>query len=332
MTEILSSAPGKAFVCGEFVALEGGPAIVAAVSRRATARRVTREGDQWRVRSSYAPRARVVTLAELRKADPQGDLLAAVVQCVSAAGAELPEGCFIASDARRLSDAEERPLGLGSSAASSVALCASLLPFSLREQVERIAVDAHRAFQGGRGSGYDVIASARGGLSTIERDEYGAARVSRTLGPPGLRLLLATGTTAPSTPGVIAALEAARGAETAAILRGMRDAASEAALTLAAGSVRPFISAVREFGARECRLADQIGVDIFPEHVRRLARALEAHRGTAKPSGAGGDGLVCVVVPEGEHEAATSAIEEAGLKLLFADLDTVGLARRMEAD
>ena len=63
-----------------------------------------------------------------------------------------------------------RKLGLGSSASVTVALCASLLIASgarYEQAVEclpDLALEMHRGYQGGRGSGYDVLASCYGGV------------------------------------------------------------------------------------------------------------------------------------------------------------------------
>jgi phosphomevalonate kinase len=65
-------------------------------------------------------------------------------------------------------DSRPVPKGYGSSAAASVALTGALLALVEEsvsgEEVFAIALAAHRAFQGGRGSGYDVAASTHGGV------------------------------------------------------------------------------------------------------------------------------------------------------------------------
>jgi phosphomevalonate kinase len=66
-----------------------------------------------------------------------------------------------------------RKAGLGSSAAVAVALTWALLCQSgmeegeLRRYTARVALQAHRQAQGGRGSGYDVFASLFGGLGCL---------------------------------------------------------------------------------------------------------------------------------------------------------------------
>ena len=72
MNEVFTGAPGKAFICGEFVALSGAPAIVAAVDRHVRVRRIVQAGDRWQIRSSYQVRERIATTAELMKAPARG--------------------------------------------------------------------------------------------------------------------------------------------------------------------------------------------------------------------------------------------------------------------
>jgi phosphomevalonate kinase len=75
-------------------------------------------------------------------------------------------------------------LGLGSSAAVSVALTAALQQFAAGHgDAGTIAMEAHHRFQGGRGSGVDVAASLHGGVILYRR----AGSEARQLGwPAGL--------------------------------------------------------------------------------------------------------------------------------------------------
>jgi phosphomevalonate kinase len=69
------------------------------------------------------------------------------------------------------------PKGYGSSAAVAVAASGTLLALAglrgdeLVAAVSRAALSAHRSFQGGRGSGYDVAASLHGGIGLFRGGE-----------------------------------------------------------------------------------------------------------------------------------------------------------------
>ncbi len=78
-------------------------------------------------------------------------------------------GIRIVVDSRPFFSNDDTKLGLGSSAALTVALSAALMivyydhDISDREALMPVAVAAHRSAQGGRGSGYDIAASLHGG-------------------------------------------------------------------------------------------------------------------------------------------------------------------------
>ncbi len=106
-----------------------------------------------------------------------GDPLASVDSAIRASGMNHPTetvGGELVVDTRSFY-AGERKLGLGSSAASVLLLTASAYILGgvvdgretpgpeERKRIAAAAVQAHRVFQGGRGSGYDVLVSAYGG-------------------------------------------------------------------------------------------------------------------------------------------------------------------------
>jgi phosphomevalonate kinase len=84
--------------------------------------------------------------------------------------AHLPKGIRLKLDTRNFYDFQGRKLGLGSSAAGAVAITAALMRvFDLPGwespgPVFPLALQTHRLFQKGKGSGYDVAASCYGGL------------------------------------------------------------------------------------------------------------------------------------------------------------------------
>ncbi|AFG36478.1 phosphomevalonate kinase [Spirochaeta africana] len=88
----------------------------------------------------------------------------------AAAGRTAPlQGARITVDTGRFFHADGSKRGFGSSAAACVGFCTALAwlhPNSRsfdRRRITGIAVQAHRRFQGGRGSGYDVTAAVYGG-------------------------------------------------------------------------------------------------------------------------------------------------------------------------
>ena len=173
----VTSAPGKLILSGEYAVLDGAPAVVMAVDRRA------------RVCVRDAPagvlRVRTDTTAAAKDYRP-GSGLALVDAVLAETGVR--GGIELGLDTRAFRGADGNKLGIGSSAALCAALCAAL------GGSEATAYRAHRRFQGGSGSGVDVAAAWHGGLIRSGRDGEGLARLAW---PAGLqRAILASGVAA----------------------------------------------------------------------------------------------------------------------------------------
>lgn len=146
------SAPGKAFLIGEYAVLDGGPAIVTAIDVRATAHA-----------GANAPKTAVVRCAQTRV----GAFLTARGRPDREATPVVETGGFTMG---------ARKLGLGSSAAVTTAVigyhlvAAGLDPTDpdLQSSVLELAMAAHAEAQGGSGSGADVAAAVLGGTLRVQ--------------------------------------------------------------------------------------------------------------------------------------------------------------------
>src|SRR4051812_26206854 len=152
---MIASAPGKLILTGEYAVLDGAPAIVVAVDRRAIAR---------------------------RNATPRGSspFLVAVAEEIAARRGETDPAARAALEVSVDSTAfyhRASKLGLGSSAAVTVAATALALEQSEiattnRREILAIALAAHARAQGprgARGSGADIAASVYGGTIAFSR-------------------------------------------------------------------------------------------------------------------------------------------------------------------
>lgn len=142
---VVASAPGKIVLSGEYAVLDGEPAISMAVNRRA-----------------------IVTLAnssggECNLSTP-GFTGTDTFRILDAVCDGVRPSKDIELDTRAFSDGGNK-IGIGSSAALTVALVAGL---NESEDVLSEALRAHRAVQGGAGSGVDVATAVRGGLIEFE--------------------------------------------------------------------------------------------------------------------------------------------------------------------
>ncbi len=183
MTVVRFSAPGKLFLLGEYAVLDGAPALLRAVDRRATvtlaeASSISASASGW---SLTAPELGITRL-ELGEngslPDALGDALAAQLklfaEVLSVVGTLAPatQGFDVTIEsAQFLQDGHK--LGLGSSAAVAVALTAALAAGRgvtlTRSELFALAARAHTAAQGGKGSGGDIATSVHGGHLLFRR-------------------------------------------------------------------------------------------------------------------------------------------------------------------
>lgn len=308
-------APGKAFLWGEFVALRGGPAAVASVGRFVDVSWTAQAGSSWSIESSLHGE-RIVTLDELLNTPPEGDVLASVVQTLHAGGEALAPSGTLVVDSSMLSSSGHAPVGLGSSAATTAAVTSVLVEPG--ERAVEFAVEAHRLFQGGLGSGYDVLTACLGGMRTIQaRDGHLISSVLDL--PDNVCLFLVARSTAPKTPQVIGALNAA-GPAAEPILDELASISRELESACRSGQTSEVIEGIQAFSLGEQRLSAVIGVEIVPPSVRELAASLAPLAAACKPSGAGGDALVVVVCLAGCEQSVREVVREAGFRALDAEL------------
>ncbi len=203
-----ASAPGKLVLAGEYAVLEGAPALVMAIDRRA--RVVLRDFDCGYSFDApdlgvTAARCRLDAAGRVQWSDAADGarlgLVSAALEAIAAAGIPAPfraeldtHGFFIAtadyantafdagrtcmpnrpSSCSRASTTDRVKLGLGSSAALLVALAGAICVREGRSAPTAAAlIDAHRRLQQGRGSGLDIAASLMGGLVRYRRCEGG---------------------------------------------------------------------------------------------------------------------------------------------------------------
>ena len=307
-------AAGKLFFAGEYGVLHGGTAVVAAVDRRVVARFVP----------GAAPSSPVV--AEAR---------AAVEAHCRATGATLPVGAP-EIDSAALSE-HGRKLGLGSSAAVAVAAVATLLEVAGadlegdRWLVFMLADRAHRAAQGGRGSGADVAAAVFGGVLAYTRPEVGAPTV-RALVPPAAITPVVVSTGAPSgTVDLVRAVErlAARDPGShARRLREIRQAADGFLAAYESSDAPALLGAVAAAHAALGALGRDADLPIVTPALDAASALAHEVGGAAKPSGAGGGdvGVAFFSDPQSAQRFGTRAAER-GLRILSINTGARGLLR-----
>jgi len=313
---MIATAPGKLIITGEYAVLDGAPAIVVAVDRRAIARRMP---------------------------TPPGSspfLLAVADEIAARRGAQDPAAhaaLEITVDSTAFYDKITK-LGLGSSAAVTVAATALALGTADHDEVLAVALAAHARAQGprgARGSGADIAASVHGGTIVFTLPAGVPPRVERRRWPSSVLLLpFFTGMPA-DTAQLVARVNEARAANPGrvdAALTAIADASRAACTALSAPAD---IAAVGLIGAIALaanatdRLALATGIDLVPECVTAARAALARFGGTAKTTGAGGGDVGIAVIPAtADATAATRLLIEAGCQPLRISRDDTGVDLR----
>jgi len=361
---ITASAPGKLVLLGEYAVLEGGTAISMAVNRRAIANIKAWPGatcealapdilgrgvpfvigadgvPDWQAAAADSAKLNLVDevmrgLAAFRLGSPQG----------SGFQLELDTHAFF----DRIGD-EKLKLGLGSSAALTVALAAVLAAQSGQHAatadrdlwLQRL-LNLHRQFQGGHGSGVDVATSLIGGVIAYQLtpgacEQHPQASARDMQWPQQVQRLYVWSGRSASTTKLLAVLRAwrsERSAEYTAHMNGLSAIAEAAVGAMTRGDGAGLLAAAKAYsdGLRELGAAS--GVTIYSEEHSRIAGIAAACGVIYKPCGAGGGDIGVVLglddverlqacrqrLHETGFECVPLAVDETGLKLEFTEID-----------
>ncbi len=328
--KVRASAPGKLVLTGEYAVLEGAPALVLAVDRRAQVRLEARQDQvilidapDLGVLGATARRdagGRLVLDDAALAAGGRWALFGSVVEAVAARGA-LP-GFHVGLDTHAFfaPGPPRCKLGLGSSAALGVALGGALHALAgLEPPSAGSLIAAHRRAQGGFGSGLDIAAGLAGGLiSYAWRD--GQPRVTPAAWPAELEFCCAWSGRSAST-GVflrgLAEWRASAPARHAALMGDLASCARTAASALQEHRTDTLLAAIDAYADGLARLGAASGLDIMSAEHRAL-RAIAAECGVAyKPCGAGGGDVgVAVSLDTARIAAFRRGVQRAGLRVL----------------
>ena len=308
------AAPGKVFLGGEYAVLEGGTAVLAAVNRHAVAQYIN--GAQ--------AESEVVEQAMMHALQEMGENASAI-----------PHGAVLI-DTSEFSQGPNK-LGLGSSAAAAVAAVgamfenAGLANEGQQHRIFNLADAAHRAAQGGVGSGADVAAAVYGGFIKFSRSADGKANVAPLPMPNNLHLVVFWTEKPASTRSFVEAVQnyARQAPSSYKMLMGaMKATADRFVNELQAGRSTAAVAAVGRYGRQMADLGKAVGMPIFTEDFERAAALAHEVGGEAKPSGAGGGdvGVAMFATPEGASLFARAC--QSPITVLDISLARTGLHRR----
>ena len=308
-------APGKIFLVGEYAVLEEGPAVLAAVSRHAIAQYIP----------GMDPMSNVV-----RQAVQQ-----AITEIGEAASALPPGSVLVNTDDFQQGD---QKIGLGSSSATAVATVGALFESAgisvekNRDRIFAVALAAHRAAQGGAGSGADVATAVHGGIIKFERQAVGVPAVEALPPPAGLHLVVFWTGQAVSTTNMIEGVQKFAKKDPTAyrqMIDNLRETAERFVAERRAGSATGAVAAAGRYGRRLAVLGAAASVPIVTDAFTKASELAKELGGIAKPSGAGGGdiGIAMFATPETARLFARALPKP--LAPLDVDLDRLGVRRRL---
>jgi len=351
---MIATAPGKLILTGEYAVLDGAPAIVIAVDRRAVARRnATPRGSSpflLAVAEEIAARRGVDDPATRAALEISVDSTAfydrtttrRLAAIAIARGSITAQRAAVDPAARPSETGDRSKLGLGSSAAVTVAATALALDTIHRREILAVALAAHARAQGSRGargSGADIAASVYGGTIVFTRPGgTGPALIEPRRWPASVTLLPFFTGVAADTAQLVARVQAAREAHRGEVDAALTAIAESSRAACAALAAPPDIAPVALIGALALaadaigRLAAATRIDLVPDCVIAARAALARLGGTAKTTGAAGGDVGIAVIPAAVDETAVARLLiEAGCQPLRMALDETGVDLRPDA-
>ena len=323
---IVATAPGKVVLSGEYAVLDGAPAICMAINRRARAT-ISHHGDSTsHVESMGYARER----GEFESTDNgirwhMGQESFTVIDTVwRAANVGKGIGRDIHLNTTSFIDSMTyQKIGVGSSAAITVALTAAVKGCADVATIGMLAHQAHKELQGGVGSGVDVASSLYGGL--IEYRVEGAT-VKALPWPTGLSYrLIWTGTPA-STQDKLMQLNAGVSKPSRVRLVG---ASEVMAGHWQSGDPVRVLDGYRDYCEQLREFSSDHKLGIFDVGHNELWREAKGRNLTYKPCGAGGGDVGIVLGLDDAELDAFGRVLTTNFKMLDCELSPTGV--RIEA-
>jgi len=342
------SAPGKMIIIGEYAVLEGAPALVCAVDRRAFISVNRKNSSEFLVSSpslGLEPQPFVINSLGRVRFDPCLDescekrfgffrrIFEAALDYTYAAGAHLP-ALEIELDTDDFYSKElHSKYGFGSSAALTTALikavCISAGINAEPAEIFKASLDIHHKAQGNLGSGIDIAASNFGGILVYERslDPSSQLKVPRQVQPwPEMQILpIWTGRSA-STRRMVSGVGQLREEQPALykeILERLSEISAAGCQAYQEQQADVFLECAASFYSSLEFLGAKSNMPIISESHANINKLVTECGGKYKPSGAGsGDiGLAFSSDPEITGKIKEKLIEEE-IKLLDVKTDT----------
>jgi phosphomevalonate kinase len=273
-----ASAPGKLFLVGEYAVLEGGPALLTPVKQRA---KVTIEAANKSQVISLTTTVEKHSLDSALQHYPLLQATMAELDCL-----EQLQNAQLTIDTSSFFHRGIK-LGLGSSAALTVALVNLFQPDSTASELFAKAFRCHLAFQNGIGSGADIALAAMDETIVFKRGESPIPVVL----PHDLHMLAIWSGEPASSTGYVAAVNRWRKQNPDAYhshINDLRNTATKCIYALEKNDSQRVLARIEQYDRHLERLSSVSGVNFYNQAHLEMRKKVELAHCAYKPSGAGG--------------------------------------------
>ena len=349
--QVFTSAPGKLVVLGEYAVLHGAPALIMAINRRAEVRVTPVAKGLNRVDSlgSGIESAHFMFDGGIRwhhasrQTQERMQLVTHIMQFF--ANNENCQRLYFPTFHVRLdtsgffspSECGRSKLGLGSSAALTIALASALVIFGGAEEaltdrhtwLARVLV-LYKNFQDGSGSGLDLAASLYGNVIRYALSSSRGAPDVRFINlPRGIHTVFIWPGQPTSTPQFLKRLHSWRLQQPGQYDSVMQELAAIADMGIVAveeDNAAAFVDTVKLYSAALKRFGEESAVEIFSSEHRHIEKLVASLGAAYKPCGAGGGDIGMAITMDPEVASLLSKrIARAGYQVVPLQVDKVGL-------
>lgn len=348
---ILTKAPGKLILLGEYAVLEGAPALVAAVNRLA---RVTISPS---LNESFEVEAPVIDISSQQFIlDTRGTVrflkkpikkLKFFLSIFEYALTELQKKNILLSPIKITLDTSEfflrkgaAKLGLGSSAALTVALLAALFAYydasahieQNRMKLFETALDAHRAAQGNVGSGIDVAACVFGGnlhYKLLNQRAENSAEIKPLDQLKDIHFVPIWTGKASSTKDLVKKFYEFKrrdGNGYRKLFNELTELSTAGCVAFANQNSSDFLGSVKDYYKKMIEIGEYLHSPVVSEEHLKIADLVFDFGAVYKPSGAGGgDFGIAIVRSAAEITNLASIIQKAGFEVVHLHMGANGI-------
>jgi len=328
---MITSAPGKLVILGEYAVLEGFKAVSMAVNRRVYCERTKNN----KITVSGLNSKQLNVFVKLNKAIITGPdkykfkLAQQLFNTALAHKFKIPNGDY-KLDSRELYRNKSK-LGLGSSGALTVALAAQLFDQPQdKNKLFEFALVAHRAYSGNKGSGIDVATSCFGGIIEYElinsKPKINQINSSDIL--ENNLLVIDTGKSQNTRDYLekVKNLKIHNSDLYFKIFENLKDQAENLKNNLfKQDNFTNFQAALEQNNQALLKLEQTADIKIFSHEILDIINLSKQFGGSAKPSGAGGGDLVLAFIPKAQRTDFLTRLEQSSYSHIPASVDHNGV-------